>query len=376
MNDPSQQVNPGKLHTGAPGWRPLTAVAALVVAVHALVLQASPPQLGMRPSTDEAGKTFVTRNIEPAPAVEAAVAAPPKAVKIAKTTRNHQSNQPLAPKKSAQAAPEIIAAVSPPPEPQPEPLPAVPAPQEPAESAVSSVPNAPTPTVAALPAGPSAVPAKPVTAIRLPGSVRLEYKVVGLSKNLTYKANAELDWATDGTSYNAMMKVSAFLIGSRSLTSVGKITDSGLAPSRFADKFRSEVAAHFLRDEGKIIFSANSPDATWVEGVQDRVSVFLQLAGMLAARPQDFPAGSSISFLTVGPRAADTWTFVVDTEETLDLMGAPMAALKLTHKPRKEFDQKVEIWFAPSLGYLPVRSRITQQSGDFIDQQLTEVVKG
>jgi len=56
-------------------------------------------------------------------------------------------------------------------------------------------------------------------------------------------------------------------------------------------------------------------------------------------------------------------------------MNAPMAALKLTRKPRKEFDQKVEIWFAPSLGYLPVRSRITQQNGDFIDQQLTDIVK-
>ena len=56
-------------------------------------------------------------------------------------------------------------------------------------------------------------------------------------------------------------------------------------------------------------------------------------------------------------------------------MGAPMQTLKLTRKPRKEFDQKVEIWFAPSLGYLPVRNRITQHSGDFIDQQLVEIVK-
>jgi hypothetical protein len=30
----------------------------------------------------------------------------------------------------------------------------------------------------------------------------------------------------------------------------------------------------------------------------------------------------------------------------------------------------VEVWFAPGLAYLPVRIRITQQSGDFIDQIL------
>ena len=56
-------------------------------------------------------------------------------------------------------------------------------------------------------------------------------------------------------------------------------------------------------------------------------------------------------------------------------MGAQMPTLKLTRKPRKEFDQKVEIWFAPSLGYLPVRNRITQPNGDFIDQQLVEIIK-
>ena len=88
-----------------------------------------------------------------------------------------------------------------------------------------------------------------------------------------------------------------------------------------------------------------------------------------------FPPGSNITFLTIGPREADTWTFIVEAEENLELMNAPMAALKLTRKPRKEFDQKVEIWFAPSLSYLPVRSRITQHGGDFIDQQLTEIVK-
>ena len=128
------------------------------------------------------------------------------------------------------------------------------------------------------------------------------YKMVGMAKNLNYQADAELAWKTDGDSYQAMMKVSAFLVGSRSMTSVGKITAAGLAPTRFADKFRNELAAHFEADKGKITFSANTPDAPWIEGVQDRVSVFLQLGGMLAARPQDFPAGSNITFLTIGPR--------------------------------------------------------------------------
>ena len=357
--------------TSSPGWRPLTGLAVLVIAAHAVLLQASPIHLSS--STDPVVKTFTTRNIEAAPA-PARQAMPrevtaPRIPKVAKAVRNnpeYSSNQPLNQQIREQPAPEIIAFT--------EPQPASP----PAAEASAEIATASTPTqvVTAPVASPSLnTNTLPVTAISLPGSARLLYKVVGLSKNLNYQATAELNWKTDGSTYEAMMKVSAFLVGSRSMTSVGKVTESGLAPTRFADKFRSELAAHFESDQGKIVFSANTPDAPWIDGVQDRVSVFLQLAGMLAANPAGYPQGSDITFLTIGPREADTWTFVIEAEENLDLMNAPMPALKLTRKPRKEFDQKVEIWFAPSLGYLPVRSRITQQGGDFIDQQLTEISK-
>lgn len=213
----------------------------------------------------------------------------------------------------------------------------------------------------------------PVSAINLPGSARLQYKVVGVSKSLNYQATAELIWKTSGDTYEAALKVSAFLVGSRSMTSVGQITATGLAPTRFADKSRQELAAHFEPAKGKIIFSGNTPDAPWVEGAQDRVSVFLQLGGILAAKPANFPAGASVTLYTVGPREAEPWTFVVEAQESLDLLGAPMQTLKLTRKPRREFDQKVEVWYAPALGYLPVRNRITQASGDFVDQQLSEI---
>ena len=365
MTSSGQPVNQNPVDSGGPGWRPLTAVAALVVAAHALVLQASPANLGIKTGADdEGGKIFITRNIEPtpAPAVAAAPVATPKPAKVAQKAPKTPLNQPPAQQIQALEAPEIVATA----EPQPAPPPAEPNPVE------SSPASTPTQAVTTPAMGP---PTTPVTAVSPPGSVRLEYKVIGLSKNLNYQANAELAWKTDGDSYQALMRVSAFLVGSRSMTSVGKITSTGLAPSRFADKYKSELAAHFEPEKGKITFSANTPDVPWVEGVQDRVSVFLQLSSMLAARPQDFPPGSNITFMTIGPREADSWTFVIEAEENLDLMGAPMATLKLNRKPRKEFDQKVEIWFAPSLGYLPVRSRITQQNGDFIDQQLTDVIK-
>ena len=382
----AHQVNTA--HAISPGWRPLTGLALLVVAAHALVLQASAAHLGSR--TDDGGKTFTTtatpatlttRRIEAAPAATTAPAiapiiptapAAPKAVKITQKSLNTRSNQPLAQQIPSQAAPETVAPAAIQSAAEPASLPvdvAV------AESTAASTPSQVITEVVTARALSSDTAVTAVTAVSLPGSVRLQYKVIGLSKNLNYQATSELNWKTDGDTYDAVMKVSAFLVGSRSMTSVGKITSNGLAPKRFADKFRSELAAHFEADKGKIVFSANTPDAPWIFGAQDRVSVFMQLAGMLAANPAGYPTGSDMTFLTIGPREADTWTFVIEAEENLDLMNAPMAALKLTRKPRKEFDQKVEIWFAPSLGYLPVRSRITQHGGDFIDQQLTEISK-
>ena len=386
-----------------PGWRPLTVLAVLVVLAHALVLSASPTQFGGGREGQAAGaKALNTRSIDappaPAPLVNAALnSAPPVAPQATQAVRprtplarkapkndqiapKNASNSAIADVNTAQAAPELIAQTQPP------------VTETTADATLTAALTAPpidtpiaatTPTAAlaqavtAAPSGAALVGPSPtsINAVKLPGPVRLLYKVVGQSKNMNYQANAELAWKTNGDSYDVAMKVSAFLIGSRSYTSVGKITPTGLAPTRFADKFKNELAAHFQADKGKITFSANTPDAPWVNGVQDRVSVFMQLGGVLAADPTAFPAGSNITFLTVGPRDTDTWTFIVEAEENVDLLGSPLPTVKVTRKPRKEFDQKVEIWYAPSLGYLPVRNRITQPGGDFVEQQLTEVVK-
>jgi len=207
----------------------------------------------------------------------------------------------------------------------------------------------------------------------LAASARLDYRMTGSAKGLTYHAKGELLWENAGGHYSARMTVKALFIGSRIMGSTGQVGAQGLSPTRFSDKSRTEVAAHFEADKGQISFSANTPTVPWVQGAQDRVSVFLQLGGMLAGNPAGFAAGSSISTLTVGPRGADNWTFVVEGPELLALPYGETATLKLSRQPRREYDQKVEIWFAPALGYLPVRSKITQANGDFVDQELSEL---
>ena len=394
-----------------PLWPRLAGLTLLVLAAHGLLLVAAPLRLAaLKTRPDEAAKAFVTRTIAPPPVPEVlAPAPPPKPAPQSKPRpkpvieQKIGPNEALVPVLQAQVAIDSIAngpplapnVSTPAAKPSENFVPEASLPIEmtslatiTASAPVLELPTAVTPVLAApsassapparLPAASAPAAAQPtvITAINLPGSANLAYKMTGTSKGLNYYANAELVWRNSGSDYEAGMRVSAFLLGSRSMSSVGRITPAGLAPTRFSDKSRSEVAAHFEAGKGKVTFSANTPDAPLLDGAQDRVSVFFQLGGILAASAGQQPPlgiGSSVTIYTVGPREADTWTFTVEAEEQLSLPAGDMSTLKLTRKPRREFDQKVEIWYAPSLAYLPVRNRITQANGDFVDQQLMSV---
>ena len=213
------------------------------------------------------------------------------------------------------------------------------------------------------------------TAFKAPESAVLSYKVEGFAKGLNYWANAELVWQQDGQNYDSRLTVSAFLLGSRTQMSKGTLGPEGLMPTRFGDKNRSELAVHFQRDKGIISFSANSPNAPLLKGAQDRLSVVLQISTLLAGDPTRFPLGTMLSFQTASQREAEVWHFLLEKEELLQLPFGEINAIKVNRKPRREFDQQIELWFAPTLGYLPVRLRITNANGDFVDQLLSKAEK-
>ena len=364
---------PPKLTHSAPR-RALWALAALVCLVHWWVLADGPWDLGLNrasPGRPPANLVFDTRRIEvPAPA-------PSKpAARVIQSAR--ASVKPSAAKTSAPAAsplpaeaPPVLAAAPALPEPAATPLPPAPAEASPGQTDTQPQAQAPAAQEETPQAAAATQSAQSPSALSIPSSVRLTYKMTGLSRGLNYHANGELNWRREANRYESSMVVSAFLLGSRSMTSVGEVTADGLAPKRFGDKARNELAAHFDPDKGKITFSANRPELPWQRGAQDRLSVFFQLAGLLAGQAGAVPTGTRIALYTVGPRDAETWTFIVENMDNLNLPVGDIKALRLTREPKREFDQKIETWFAPSMSYWPVRIKITQSNGDFVDQQLS-----
>lgn len=372
----------------SPGW--LLAVACAVLLVHLLVLNTSQLALSLVHNTkpgDQVTLSFNTRRIDPAPASPTSAPArqPVRPVTADTPSRagrtlpalNNAGTAADAPSASRQDPPS--AALEPGPQ---QDLPSASSPSSPAATPtplpVDPTVGGPTDAVAALAApgtdqeGRQAIAEAPydpnIYRFLPPPSVRMNYQVQLQIKGFSQSATAEMRWSVEGSSYTARLEVRHWLAGSRMQTSTGQITTQGLAPTRFSDKVRSEVAAHFERDKGLVSFSANTPSAPLLPGMQDRLSVFMQLASLLAAAPESMPTGTRLVLPVAGPRAADLWSLTVEGPESLNLPGGALSAIKLVRLPQKEYDQKLELWLAPSMGFLPVRIRLTDANGDVADQ--------
>jgi hypothetical protein len=348
-------------------------LGVIVLLVHLALLQSLPTDFAPAQPTAALPLTFDTRSID-TPSAVAPLMPSPKT----RTPRRKPARRPTV--QTAIAPPETSLPVTPA---AAEPPGAQASDQPPMDhvneaAATLATPSASEPELAqATPTEPE--PQQDAMAPPPPRDKPLRFNAQSLSasKKLVYTLktnkfpftlNAELLWRNRGDSYSARLRYSAFGIA-RVQTSQGQITDAGLAPERFSDKYRSEVAAHFNYEQHKVTFSANTPDAPLLAGAQDRLSVLLQLGGLLASEPTRYASGSTLTVQTVGPHSADVWLFTFVPAEKLELPGGTVQAVRLERLPREPYDQKVEVWLSPDLDYLPVRLRITDTNGDSADQQ-------
>ncbi|VTU20335.1 hypothetical protein H4CHR_00564 [Variovorax sp. PBS-H4] len=372
---PAAPVLPG---APRPPWRALALLAAAVLLAHLALLGLAPLGGGTHPSP-LAGK-FVTRTIVVAPPPRSQpvpgpgpVAAPPPP-----TAAKPPAPKPARPRPAPR--PEAPARPSPPPSesPAPEQAAQATAPAEPAATEAASEPAAGTAAGAAsngagAGAGAAAGQAEALPPTAVPGSVQLAFAVTGqLGSAPMQGVFGTLVWQQDGQQYDAQLSLRFLFKTIRRQHSNGVIGAGGIEPARFSDTRRSEVAAHFMREQGQVVFSNNAPGVPLLPGAQDRLSVMLQLGALMAGDPARYPPGAAFAIQTVGPSDADLWIFKVDEDDHLVLPAGQYNARKLTRNPRKPYDDKVELWLAPELGYLPVRIRQTQANGDFADFQLRD----
>lgn len=214
----------------------------------------------------------------------------------------------------------------------------------------------------------STPPAKPVSVPT--AQTRLVYDITGEVKGRNVFAEGLLVWTVQDGRYDASLSVRMVLLGTRTQTSVGHIGVLGLMPDRFGERQRDEAATHFDYVGQRVRFSRNRPDAALLPGTQDRLSVILQLAALMQARPSDFETGREVGVPVASSREVEDWRWQVGALETVALAKGNMTARHLKRLALHERDNTVELWMAPSLQHLPVRIRITQRNGDWLDQRL------
>ncbi|WP_353237272.1 DUF3108 domain-containing protein [Limnohabitans sp.] len=205
----------------------------------------------------------------------------------------------------------------------------------------------------------------------LPTSALLNYRLSGQEKGIPYQATGELRWQRNAGAYAMGLSVRAFLLGTRVWRSQGLITAQGLAPVRFSDSWRSERATHFDGEQNRIVFSSNAPSVPLQPGAQDQISLYPQMAALMAQEGGRLQPGARLQVQTATVRDALPWLLTLEQEETLQVDGQNLQATKWVCQPRNRFDAKVEFWVAAKHEWLPVRIRITQVSGSFIDLLLT-----
>jgi Protein of unknown function (DUF3108) len=326
---------------------------------------------GAQPMPQRMGVAFV-RTLEPAAPVAVVVAAPkaraavrPRRVRAAASAASAAS----APAPIEEPAVVVEALTSPPlVTDAPPTVSAVPTVQEaaagePVASAVVAAPAAPAASAAVVP-------------FEWPPSTRLTYTLLGNYRGEVH-GNARVQWVRIGSRYQVHMDVavgpSFAPLMSRNMTSDGELGEAGLVPRRYDEAtklpFQSprRVAVQFTP---QTVTLANGSTREAMAGVQDTASQFVQMTWLFTTQPELLRVGNSISLPLALPRRMDRWTYDVLAEQRLY---TPVGELDTFHlKPRRADDRprgelSAEVWFAPSLQYLPVRIRIQQDSETYVD---------
>ena len=250
--------------------------------------------------------------------------------------------------------------------------------------AASSPPPAPTPasTETTPPAAPDLPGAEPgASQDTWPPDTRLTYRLTGNYRG-ELTGSARVQWqqvpGPDGKPeprrYQVRLDMSLSNIVVASMVSQGKITEAGLLPEVYEEKLPGAVRRVDFEDT-QIRFNNGRIDVRPMT-VQDTASQFVELSHRFSTGVDTLKAGAEVRVWLARPGGLDFWTYDVLAPEILQTptMG-PIEAFQL--KPRPLANPRgpiiAEMWFAPSLQYLPVRVRIALGGDNFVDLMVERI---
>jgi outer membrane biosynthesis protein TonB len=368
----------------------LAALLVLVLLVHAVALDWFARELEQSPVLRPLATPMFTRVLQPAapvvppppaPSPQPAVRAKPQGSAMTSAARGTPA---------AERAPKATRGPSPEPTPQPAPEPSTEAGAEPAVASAPSTPASAAESMAApasdvvtrtpeaspaiaTPSAAAASAAPRTTPDGWPADTRLNYRLTGNFRGELH-GTARVQWQREAERYQTRVEIDLTLLASVVLTSQGDVTPQGLVPRAYEESRRGGPRGVRLGNEN--IMLNNGISVPRPAGVQDTASQFVELSHRFSTGKDKLEVGRSVSFWMARPGAVDFWTYDIVASETLRT--PQLGPIETFHlKPRPIANPRgnitAEMWFAPSLQYLPVRIRVKMGEEAHVDLMVVNI---
>jgi hypothetical protein len=236
------------------------------------------------------------------------------------------------------------------------------APPAAASAHASADPNA-SGAAASAPAAVSAPPASTGVKFSVPPSAELDYDTF---YNGVRNAPGTIHWASNAQGYEMIVSVPLPFVGPFVFSSRGGIDAFGLAPAQYGEKRgrRAEDIAIFNRNDRKLAFTRTPATLPLPDGAQDRFSVVMQLASLVRGDPDAYKPGVTRQFFVVDTDSGENWPIETIGDETIRAAQGYLQTRHFKRLPRHDGDQRrIDVWLAPSLGWLPARILQTEPNG-------------
>lgn len=179
-------------------------------------------------------------------------------------------------------------------------------------------------------------------------------------------APGTIHWASERDSYEMIVSVPLPFVGTFSYQSRGRIDAFGLAPEHYIEKRgrRPEDVTTFDRAARRIGFTRTSATLSLPDGAQDRFSMVMQLASLVRGNPDAYKSGVTRAFYVADDDSAELWPIETIGDESIRTAEGFIEARHFMRLPRHDGDRRrIDVWLAPSLGWLPARIVQTEPNG-------------
>jgi hypothetical protein len=175
-----------------------------------------------------------------------------------------------------------------------------------------------------------------------------------------------IHWINTAQHFEMVVSIPLPFVGPYVYSSKGHIDKFGIAPEQYSEQ-RGRRAADitvFDRTTKQLVYTRTPNSQPLADGAQDRFSVVMQLASLVRGSPDTYKPGVVRQFSVADNDSSEIWPIETVGDENVQARDGNVQARHFTRLPRRNSDRRrLDIWLAPSLGWLPVRILQTEPNG-------------